>query len=199
MAGRPGVGNHENLDWTGFGMGRGPWPTQPMPGRVLLSYTHCCWAPRVLMASSDLLASQVDEVQYGLDEGPCLASLRSGQVVQIDDLAGPPRRRADRDRNHRRPAPAATIYPTWLTPADAGDLTAWLPVELIGRTGRMCQATRPWPTRICPAAVSRAPGSPARGGEPGRAEEGTTVRVPRSADGADPRPAQSLAAKSAVG
>jgi hypothetical protein len=39
------------------------------------------------VASSDLLASQVDELQYGLDEGPCLASLRTGQVVRIDDLA----------------------------------------------------------------------------------------------------------------
>ncbi len=39
------------------------------------------------VASSDGLASQVDELQYGLDEGPCLASLRTGQVVRIDDLA----------------------------------------------------------------------------------------------------------------
>jgi hypothetical protein len=112
------------------------------------------------MASPGLLASQVDEVQYGLDEGPCLASLRTGQVVRIDDLAGPPRRRADRDRNHRQPAPAATIYPTWLTPADAGDLTAWLPVELNRPdvSGDEAMADPDLPGRGL-----RAPGSPVRG------------------------------------
>jgi GAF domain-containing protein len=39
------------------------------------------------VASSDARASQVDEIQYGHDEGPCLHSLSTGQVVVIDDLA----------------------------------------------------------------------------------------------------------------
>jgi GAF domain-containing protein len=39
------------------------------------------------VASSDLLASQVDELQYGLDQGPCLSSARTGKPVRIDDLA----------------------------------------------------------------------------------------------------------------
>jgi GAF domain-containing protein len=39
------------------------------------------------VASSDANASQVDELQYGLDHGPCLAALRTGEVVRIDDLA----------------------------------------------------------------------------------------------------------------
>ena len=39
------------------------------------------------VASSDQLASQVDELQYGLDQGPCLAALRTGEVTRIDDLA----------------------------------------------------------------------------------------------------------------
>jgi GAF domain-containing protein len=39
------------------------------------------------VASSDSLASQVDELQYGLDQGPCLSALRTGQIVRIDDLA----------------------------------------------------------------------------------------------------------------
>jgi GAF domain-containing protein len=38
------------------------------------------------VASSDASAAQLDELQYGLDEGPCLASLRTGQQVRIDDL-----------------------------------------------------------------------------------------------------------------
>jgi GAF domain-containing protein len=32
------------------------------------------------------LAAQVDELQYGFDQGPCLDSLRTGVVVQVDDL-----------------------------------------------------------------------------------------------------------------
>src|SRR4051794_14929946 len=39
------------------------------------------------VASSDTRASQVDEIQYGHDEGPCLHALHTGQVVVIDDLA----------------------------------------------------------------------------------------------------------------
>jgi GAF domain-containing protein len=38
-------------------------------------------------ASSDMFASQVDELQYEQDQGPCLYALHSGQQVRIDDLA----------------------------------------------------------------------------------------------------------------
>lgn len=41
----------------------------------------------VTVASSDAVASQVDELQYGLDYGPCLSALRTGRQVRIDDLA----------------------------------------------------------------------------------------------------------------
>ncbi|MGI5170011.1 GAF and ANTAR domain-containing protein [Spirillospora sp. CA-253888] len=41
--------------------------------------------PRTV-ASTDALASQVDEVQYGLDQGPCMHALRSGEQVHIPDL-----------------------------------------------------------------------------------------------------------------
>jgi GAF domain-containing protein len=37
-------------------------------------------------ANSAPLAVQVDEIQYGADEGPCLDALRSGQIVQVDNL-----------------------------------------------------------------------------------------------------------------
>jgi transcriptional regulator with GAF, ATPase, and Fis domain len=40
------------------------------------------------VASSDIIAEQMDEVQYGIDEGPCLQSMRSGQVVRIEDTSG---------------------------------------------------------------------------------------------------------------
>ena len=39
------------------------------------------------VASSDIRASQVDEIQYGHHEGPCLHALSSGEVVVVDDLA----------------------------------------------------------------------------------------------------------------
>jgi GAF domain-containing protein len=40
------------------------------------------------VACSDPLASEVDEVQYQLDEGPCLHAMRTGDRVSIDDTAG---------------------------------------------------------------------------------------------------------------
>ncbi len=39
------------------------------------------------VASSDTNAAQIDELQYGLDHGPCLTSLRTGELIRIDDLA----------------------------------------------------------------------------------------------------------------
>ncbi len=38
------------------------------------------------VVSSDDLAAQVDEIQYGHDQGPCLDSLREGIIVRVDDL-----------------------------------------------------------------------------------------------------------------
>lgn len=42
-------------------------------------------------ASSDASAAQVDELQYGLDSGPCLTALRRGEEIRVDDLAADPR------------------------------------------------------------------------------------------------------------
>jgi hypothetical protein len=41
----------------------------------------------VTVACSDELASQVDELQYRLGEGPCMHALRQGAAVRIDDTA----------------------------------------------------------------------------------------------------------------
>jgi GAF domain-containing protein len=43
------------------------------------------------VASSDGLAATVDEVQYGIDKGPCLHAMRTGEVVSVPDTAGEPR------------------------------------------------------------------------------------------------------------
>jgi GAF domain-containing protein len=37
------------------------------------------------VACSDPVAAQLDELQYELDDGPCLHAMRAGQVVRIDD------------------------------------------------------------------------------------------------------------------
>ncbi|MGC5662299.1 GAF and ANTAR domain-containing protein [Micromonospora sp. WMMD723] len=41
----------------------------------------------VTVTTSDAFAAEVDELQYGADEGPCLEALYQGRVVQVDDLA----------------------------------------------------------------------------------------------------------------
>ena len=40
------------------------------------------------VACSDPLAADIDEVQYRLDDGPCLHAMRSGDRVSIEDTAG---------------------------------------------------------------------------------------------------------------
>jgi GAF domain-containing protein len=40
------------------------------------------------VACSDPLASEIDEAQYRLDDGPCLHAMRSGDQVSIEDTAG---------------------------------------------------------------------------------------------------------------
>src|ERR1700745_428199 len=42
----------------------------------------------VTVACSDQVAARVDEVQYELDDGPCLHAMRDGRLVRIDDMAG---------------------------------------------------------------------------------------------------------------
>jgi len=39
------------------------------------------------VASSDATASQLDEIQYGHAEGPCLTAMATGQTVHIEDTA----------------------------------------------------------------------------------------------------------------
>jgi GAF domain-containing protein len=41
----------------------------------------------VTVACSDPVAAQVDEVQYQLDDGPCLHAMRDGHMVRIEDTA----------------------------------------------------------------------------------------------------------------
>jgi len=38
------------------------------------------------VAASNALASQVDEIQYGVDDGPCLEAMRTGETIEVTDL-----------------------------------------------------------------------------------------------------------------
>jgi GAF domain-containing protein len=41
---------------------------------------------RILGATSDDFARTMDEIQYDVDDGPCLTCLRTGEVVRVDDI-----------------------------------------------------------------------------------------------------------------
>jgi GAF domain-containing protein len=45
----------------------------------------------VTVASSDIRASLVDELQYEVDEGPCLRSMGTGKQIVVADTTGPDR------------------------------------------------------------------------------------------------------------
>ena len=45
----------------------------------------------VTVASNDARANQVDEIQYEMDEGPCLHSMVTGDLVVVADTVGPER------------------------------------------------------------------------------------------------------------
>jgi GAF domain-containing protein len=42
----------------------------------------------ITVAATDPVAARVDQVQYRLDDSPCLHAMRDGEVVIIDDIAG---------------------------------------------------------------------------------------------------------------
>jgi GAF domain-containing protein len=70
-----------------------------LPGEVFCGITLRRNHSAFTVASSDSRASQVDEIQYGHNDGPCLHSLATGEVVVVDDLA-----QDDRWGGYRMPA-----------------------------------------------------------------------------------------------
>jgi GAF domain-containing protein len=70
-----------------------------LPGEVSCGITLRRDHGATTVASSDSRANQVDEIQYGHDEGPCLRSLATGVPVVVDDLA-----QDDRWGSYRMPA-----------------------------------------------------------------------------------------------
>lgn len=61
--------------------------TEVLPGELSCGITMRRDHRPITVASSDARASQVDEIQYQYDNGPCLATLNTGEPVLIDDLA----------------------------------------------------------------------------------------------------------------
>ena len=57
--------------------------TPPASCGITLQEDHAT----MTVASSDALAAQLDEVQYGQDSGPCLETLRTGKTVAVNDMA----------------------------------------------------------------------------------------------------------------
>lgn len=68
------------------------------------------------VASSDARAAQLDEMQYGPDQGPCLTAMRAGKVVVIDDMAGD-----DRFSGYRLRALALGAQSSMSLPLTGGD------------------------------------------------------------------------------
>ena len=74
-------------DISGFLDELGALTTKVLPGELSCGITMRRGRGVTTMASSDTRASQVDEIQYSHDEGPCLRALATGEVTVVDDLA----------------------------------------------------------------------------------------------------------------
>ncbi|WP_454085185.1 GAF and ANTAR domain-containing protein [Georgenia sp. Marseille-Q6866] len=58
-----------------------------MPAEVCAGITLARDGHPMTVASSDAEAARYDEVQYGQGDGPCLTSIRTGEVVLVEDLS----------------------------------------------------------------------------------------------------------------
>jgi GAF domain-containing protein len=77
----------ETEDITGFLDELATLTVRVLPGELSCGITVRRDHQAITVASSDARASQVDEIQYGHHQGPCLHSLATGEEVLIDDLA----------------------------------------------------------------------------------------------------------------
>jgi ANTAR domain/GAF domain len=85
------------------------------------------------VGSSDDFAAQLDEAQYGHDDGPCLTAMRAGKIVLVEDLTGD-----DRFIPYRPRALALGVRSSLSLPLDGGDhdveITDQLRAALTSRT-----------------------------------------------------------------
>src|ERR1700735_692407 len=60
---------------------------RPVDGGLFCAITmQLPYGGPVTVASSDARAAQVDEMQYELDDGPCLRAMRTGEQVSVPDI-----------------------------------------------------------------------------------------------------------------
>jgi GAF domain-containing protein len=89
-----------------------------LPGEVSCGITLRRDRGATTVASSDSRADRVDEIQYRHDEGRCLRSLATGQVVVVDDLVND-----DRWGGYRIPALGHGVRSSLSLPLQAGERT----------------------------------------------------------------------------
>lgn len=80
------------------------------------------------VACSHELAAEVDEIQYGLGDGPCLESMRAGVMVRIGDTATEPRWTGFCERAAQRGVRATLSLPLVADGEPAGALNLYAPV-----------------------------------------------------------------------
>ena len=77
------------------------------------------------VASSDERAEQVDEVQYGADQGPCLETLETGAVIDVADLAADARWEAYRPHALEHGVRSSLSFPLTVDGATVGALNLY--------------------------------------------------------------------------
>ncbi len=68
-------------------------------------------ASRLLAGTSDDFARRMDEIQYLLDDGPCLSALRENRIVEVSDIAEDQRWPAFSERGRAEGAGASLSIP----------------------------------------------------------------------------------------
>jgi len=80
---------------------------------------------RTLGATSDDFARAMDEIQYDVDDGPCLTSLRTGETVRVDDIAADTRWPAFSRRGREAGAGASMSVPMMIGAESLGALNMY--------------------------------------------------------------------------
>lgn len=83
-----------------------------VPGAVGASLTSMSTSGPQAVASSDPWAEELDELQYGEHEGPCLDAARTGLVFRVRDVAGESRWPAYMPRAHELGVQSMVSLPT---------------------------------------------------------------------------------------
>lgn len=86
----------------------------------------------MLGATTGELAGALDEIQYDVDDGPCLTCLRTGSAIRVDDIQGERRWPAFAQRGHQAGAGSSVSVPLMVDGEAVGALNLYsrIPHEL---------------------------------------------------------------------